>query len=56
MTLKDTSREFEAEGLSFPEIGQRLGKSADACRMLLARALAALTMVLEETRESEGEV
>lgn len=58
--LKESHREVillrKLEGLSFPEIGQRLGKSADACRMLLARALAALTMVLEETRESEGEV
>jgi len=58
--LKESHREVillrKLEGMSFPEIGQRLGKSADACRMLLARALAALTMVLEETRESEGEV
>jgi len=32
------------EELSFPEIGQRLGKSPDACRMLLARAMTALTL------------
>ncbi len=32
------------EELSFPEIGARLGKSEDACRMLFARAMAALTM------------
>jgi RNA polymerase sigma-70 factor (ECF subfamily) len=30
--------------LSFREIGERLGKSEDACRMLFARAMAALTM------------
>jgi len=33
----------KAEGLSFREIGERLGKSPDACRMLLARALLLLT-------------
>jgi len=31
------------EGLSFKEIAKRLGQSEDACRMLLARALAALS-------------
>jgi RNA polymerase sigma-70 factor (ECF subfamily) len=31
------------EELSFREIGARLGKSEDACRMLYARAMAALT-------------
>jgi RNA polymerase sigma-70 factor (ECF subfamily) len=31
------------EELSFEEIAQRLGRSPDACRMLLARAMAALT-------------
>lgn len=30
------------EELSFEEIGKRMGKSPDACRMLLARALTAL--------------
>jgi RNA polymerase sigma-70 factor (ECF subfamily) len=34
------------EDLSFLEIGQRLGKSEDACRMLLARAMTALTLKL----------
>jgi RNA polymerase sigma-70 factor (ECF subfamily) len=34
------------EELSFPEIGERLGKSADASRMLFARAMAALTLKL----------
>lgn len=32
------------EELSFSEIGARLGRSEDACRMLYARAMAALTM------------
>ena len=32
------------EELSFKEIGERLGKSPDACRMLLARAMTALTL------------
>ena len=40
-------RKFEE--LSFAEIGERLGKSEDACRMLLARAMTALTMKLSET-------
>ena len=35
-------RKFEE--LSFAEIGQRLGKTEDACRMLLARAMTALTV------------
>jgi len=30
--------------MSFPEIGQRLGKTPDACRMLFARAMAAVTL------------
>ena len=37
-------RKFEE--LSFREIGARLGRSEDACRMLLARALTALTLRL----------
>lgn len=40
------------EEMSFPEIGERIGKSPDACRMLYARALAALT--LEMQRQEEG--
>ncbi|OFW08387.1 MAG: hypothetical protein A3H96_21005 [Acidobacteria bacterium RIFCSPLOWO2_02_FULL_67_36] len=40
-------RKFEE--LSFAEIGGRLGKSEDACRMLLARAMTALTLKLSET-------
>jgi RNA polymerase sigma-70 factor (ECF subfamily) len=34
--------------LSFPEVGQRLGRSADACRMLFARAMTALTLAVED--------
>lgn len=36
--------------LSFAEIAERTGRSADACRMLLARAMTALTMALSESR------
>jgi RNA polymerase sigma-70 factor (ECF subfamily) len=36
------------EGLSYEEVGNRLSKSSDAVRMLLARAIAALTSVFEE--------
>ncbi len=36
------------EELSFKEIGERLGKSPDACRMLLARAMTALTLRMRE--------
>jgi RNA polymerase sigma-70 factor, ECF subfamily len=34
------------EDLSFRDIGVRMGRSEDACRMLLARALTALTMAM----------
>ena len=36
------------EELGFKEIGTRLGKSPDACRMLLARAMTALTLKMRE--------
>lgn len=36
------------EELTYPEIARRLGKSPDACRMLYARAMTALTLILEE--------
>jgi len=36
------------EELGFKEIGARLGKSPDACRMLLARAMTALTLKMRE--------
>lgn len=39
-------RKFEE--LSFADIGRRLGKSDDACRMLLARAMTALTLKMAE--------
>jgi RNA polymerase sigma-70 factor (ECF subfamily) len=51
-TLSDAHREIillrKFEDLSFPDIGRRLGKSEDACRMLLARAMTALTLALAE--------
>ena len=33
------------EGLSYQEIGQKLGKSSDAVRMLATRAMAELTTI-----------
>ena len=36
------------EELGFKEIGKRLGKSPDACRMLLARAMTALTLKMRD--------
>lgn len=46
--LTDAQRELiilrKFEELSFAEIGARLGKSEDACRVAFARALAALTV------------
>jgi len=48
--LSDAHREIvllrKFQDLPFREIAARLGKSEDACRMLLARALAALTIRL----------
>jgi RNA polymerase sigma-70 factor, ECF subfamily len=50
-TLDEPYREVillrKYEELSFEEIAQRMGRSPDACRMLLARALTALTLALE---------
>ena len=37
------------EELSFQEIARRLDRSPDACRMLLARALTALTLAMHDT-------
>lgn len=52
-TLDDPHREVIMlrmfEELSFAEIGDRVGKSPDACRMLLARALTALSLKTRET-------
>jgi RNA polymerase sigma-70 factor (ECF subfamily) len=39
-------RKFEE--LTFPEIARRTGKSEDACRMLFARAMTALTMAMQK--------
>ena len=51
-SLDDQYREIivlrKYEELSFKEIAERLGKSPDACRMLLARALTALTLKTKE--------
>ena len=51
-TLSDAHREIillrKFEELSFGEIARRLGKSEDACRMLLARAMVALTLALTD--------
>jgi RNA polymerase sigma-70 factor (ECF subfamily) len=38
------------EELTFPEIARRLGKSEDACRMLYARAMTALTLQMRGAR------
>jgi RNA polymerase sigma-70 factor (ECF subfamily) len=50
--LSDEHREVivlrKYEELSFAEIGRRMGRSEDACRMLLARALTALTLAMSE--------
>jgi len=51
-SLGDDYREIillrKFEELSFKEIAARLGRSDDACRMLLARAMAALTIKMTE--------
>jgi RNA polymerase sigma-70 factor, ECF subfamily len=51
-SLSETHREVivlrKFEELSFAEIAIRLGKSEDACRMLLARAMTALTLRMSE--------
>ena len=55
-TLSPAHREVillrKFEELTFPEIAKRLGKSEDACRMLFARAMTALTMALEGLRDA----
>jgi RNA polymerase sigma-70 factor (ECF subfamily) len=40
-------RKFEE--LSYAEMAARLGRSEDACRMLVARAMVALTLLLQES-------
>jgi RNA polymerase sigma-70 factor (ECF subfamily) len=56
-SLKPEHREVillrKYEELSFEEIGQRLSKSPDASRMLLARAMDALTRAMEENEATE---
>jgi RNA polymerase sigma-70 factor (ECF subfamily) len=51
-SLTDSQREAillrQFEELTFPEMAARLGKSEDACRMLFARAMTALTLRLSE--------
>jgi len=51
-SLPDAHREVillrKFEDLSFAEIADRLGKSEDACRMLFARAMTALTLRVTE--------
>jgi RNA polymerase sigma-70 factor (ECF subfamily) len=49
-TLEPDHREVivlrKLEELSFKEVAARMGRSEDACRMLLARAMVALTLRL----------
>ena len=53
-TLDPAHREVivlrKLEELSFQEIARRLDRSPDACRMLLARALTALTLAVHDTQ------
>lgn len=42
------------EELSYPQIGERLGKAPDACRVGFARAMAALTLEMERLEAEEG--
>jgi RNA polymerase sigma-70 factor (ECF subfamily) len=53
-TLSPAHREIillrKFEELTFPEIAKRLGKTDDACRMVFARAMTALTMALQAPR------
>lgn len=50
--LPEAQREIivlrKIEEMSFAEIGAKLGKSDDACRMAFARAMAALTLRMKE--------
>ena len=52
-TLRPEHKEIitmiKIEGLSYKEAGEKLGKSADAVRMLLSRAMVALSQNFEET-------
>ncbi|MEP6915590.1 MAG: sigma-70 family RNA polymerase sigma factor [Acidobacteriota bacterium] len=57
-TLSPAHREIillrKYQELPFAEIGRRLGKTDDACRMLLARAMTALTIALVGNPQSSG--
>lgn len=54
-SLADAHREIillrQFEELTFPEIAARLGKTGDACRMLFARAMTALTLKMGEQQD-----
>lgn len=43
------------EELSFREVGERMGRSEDACRMLFARAMTALTLAASAVAASAAE-
>ena len=51
-TLQESYRDVillrKLEERSWREVAARLGKSEDACRMLLARAMTALTLIMEK--------
>lgn len=57
-TLSPAHREVillrKFEELTFPEIAARLGRTEDACRMLFARAMTALTMAMMPGSEDRG--
>jgi RNA polymerase sigma-70 factor (ECF subfamily) len=53
-SLEEAHREVillrKLEELSFAEIGERMGRTPDACRMLLARAMTALTLRMRDEK------
>ena len=52
-TLDEEHREVillrKLHELNFPEIGERMARSPDACRMLLARAMTQLTLAMDDS-------
>ena len=52
--LEESHREVillrKFEELSFAEIGRRMDRKPDACRMLLVRAMTALTLQMRDAR------
>lgn len=58
-SLEEVQREVillrRFEELSFREIGQRMGRSADACRMLHTRAMTALTIKMKALVEGASD-